>query len=171
MFGAILDHHIGQLVIHVFLDALCGVLLLVGLFTDNLRTHRPLGWECLAHSLGLELNYSLRQQWVMHTACAGPRLSPVFDLHTKQLKAVYVCLYPVLAATNIFVKLTKQVASKLCQHAFVQVFGQVVVKVALVLTRVNLNLEPTNVNLDTLGVFNLNLDVWTFVHLHHRRHT
>ena len=123
MLRAILDHHIGQLVIHIFLDACSGVLLLYSLFTDYLRTHRPLGWECLAHSLGLELNYRFGQQWVMYTTCTGPRFRTVFDLHTQQLKTVYISLYPVLAAADIFVKLTKQVASKLCKHALVHVFG------------------------------------------------
>ena len=123
MFRAILDHHVGQLVIHVFLDACSGVLLLCGLFADNLRTHRPLGWERLTHSLGLELDDSLSQQWVMHTTCAGPRLRAVLDLHTQQLKAVYVCLYPVLTTGNILIKLAKQVASKLCKYVLVQVFG------------------------------------------------
>ena len=107
MFRAILDHHIGQLVIHISLDTLRGIALLVSLFTDNLRAHWPSGRECLHHGLSLELNQSFGEERVVDAAGTRPRLSPVFDLHTKQFETIDVGLYPVLAARQVFLKFTE----------------------------------------------------------------
>ena len=46
-----LFHHVCQLVVHVGLDTLRSLLLLRGLFTQNLRAHRPLGGERLRDGL------------------------------------------------------------------------------------------------------------------------
>ena len=155
MLGPILRHDVGELVVHIRLHALGGVTRLGRLFTDDLRPHRALCRERLHHGLSLELDQSFRQKRVVHPAGTGPRLGAVLDLHTQQLKAVDVGLYPVLAAADVLVKLTQQVARQLGQLPLVHVFGKVVVKprrrfvlVPLVVpVELNLNLDLRRVRL------------------------
>ena len=82
--GPILRHDVGQLVVHVILDAACSVALLRRLFTDDLRPHRPLGRERLHHGLSLELDDRLSEKRVIHTTGTRPRLGAVLDLHPQQ---------------------------------------------------------------------------------------
>ena len=130
MLGTILRHDVRKLVIHILLHASSRIALLRGLLTYQLGPNRTLCRERLHHGLGLELNHSFRQDGVEHPACTGPRLRAVLHLEAKQLKPIYVGLYPVLAARNVLVKLTGQVASQLHQHALVERLGQVLVEVA-----------------------------------------
>ena len=56
MFGAVLSHHVGQLVVHVSSDTNRSVLLLRGLLTDDLGLNRASGGERTHHGLSLELD-------------------------------------------------------------------------------------------------------------------
>ena len=158
--GPILRHDVGELVVHIRLHALGGVTGFGGLFTDDLRPHRALGRERLHHGLSLELDQSFRQERVVHTAGTGPRLGAILDLHTQQLKTVYIRLYPVLAAADVLVELTQQVSCQLSQLTLVHVLGKVVVKPRrrvvlfslVVLVELDLNLDLRIVRLSILLV-------------------
>ena len=156
MFWAILDHHIGQLVIHIRLDTRRGITLLGRFLTDDFRAYRTSSRECLHHGLSLELNQSFGEERVVYAARTRPRLGPVFDLHTKQFETIDIGLYPVLAARQVFLKFTEQVASKLCEHALIHVFGQVIVEPVVFLgVRVDLDLHIAGADCYLFGVLNL----------------
>ena len=110
---AVLNHAVGQLVVHIVLDAPRCIALLRCFFADNLRPHRSLGRERLHHGLSLELNDRFSEERVVHTAGTGPRLGAVLDLHPQKLKTIDVSLYPVAATGDIVVIVPDQVAYKL----------------------------------------------------------
>ena len=97
MLWAELNHAVCQLVVHVILHASGRIFLLRRLFADDLRLDWARCGESGHHCLGLELNQSLRQDWVVHTASTNPWVGTFFDLHAQQFDAVDVCLHPVFA--------------------------------------------------------------------------
>ena len=102
---------------------------------------------------------------MVDTACTGPRLGPVLDLHAQQLKPVYVGLYPVAATAHILVELTDQIACELLQLVFFQLFSEVGVEVVLSLVLVLIE-QPRQV-----VAFELDLDLNVRLrHIHTRHH-
>ena len=61
MLTAVLDHALGDLIVHVLLNAIGSFLFLLGDLAQNFCSHRASGWERLRHSLGLEPNSRLGQ--------------------------------------------------------------------------------------------------------------
>ena len=92
-----LSHHIGKLVVHVSSHPSRRLFLLWGFFADDLGLHRASGREGGHHDLGLELDNSLSQEWVVYAARPNPRIGPLFNLQAQQLKPVDISLHPVLA--------------------------------------------------------------------------
>ena len=70
MLGAVLAHHLGQLVVHVVSHPDRRFFLLRGFLADDLRLDRSHGWEGLHYGLGLELDRTLHQDGVIHTTRA-----------------------------------------------------------------------------------------------------
>ena len=104
MLRPVLDHLVGQLVVHVRSDTNGGLFLLWRFLTDNLGLYRTSSRERAHHGLGLELHQCFGQQRVVDSTRSRPRLGAVLDLQTKQLKAVHVSLNPVLTGASIFIK-------------------------------------------------------------------
>ena len=82
--GAVLIHHVGQLIVHVFTNSRCRLLHLGSVFAQNDSLHRPSGWERLGDTLALEPNHALSQHGVEHTTRPLPRLGAVLVLQAQQ---------------------------------------------------------------------------------------
>ena len=104
MLRPVLLHYIHKLIVHICLNPLGRVFFLRCFFTDDLRLHRTACRERTHHGLRLKLHQRLRQQRVVDTTGTLPRLSPLFNLHTQQLKPVHVGLYPVLTGGDVIIK-------------------------------------------------------------------
>ena len=115
MLGAVLLHHLGELVVHVVLNADGRLFLLRGLLADDLGLDRTCGREGLHDRFGLELDRALHQQRVIHTACTGPRLCALVIFEAQQLQALDVGVKPVLARGDIRVVVSQQVGGQTLQ--------------------------------------------------------
>ena len=169
MLGSVLNHALGKLIVHVVAYALSGLFLFLGLFADDLGLHRPLSRESFHHGLSLELNEGFRQQWVVYTACAGPRFATIFYFKAKKLQTVNVSLHPVLTRVQIILVIADKLASKLLKQLAVEVFSHVLVKF-FVLARLKLDFEAVHLNTNRLRVLNLDLDGRFAVHQTHFVH-
>ena len=98
-----LNHLLSQLIVHVFLNPDCRLLLLLSLFTNNLGLHRASSRECLGDGFALETNNGLCNHGMKHPTSAVPRLCSLFILQTQQLQALGVGFLPILAACLVIV--------------------------------------------------------------------
>ena len=94
MLGAVLAHHIGQLIVHVIGNARCRVFLLRGFLADDLGLDRPRSGESLHDRLGLELDRALHEQRVEHATRTRPRLGTLLITDAEDLQALDIGVYP-----------------------------------------------------------------------------
>jgi hypothetical protein len=80
MLRAVLSHVLGQLKVHVVFNVGRFLFNLWRFFTNDLGTHRALGWERLGDCLGLEAHNGFRNHRVEHTASALPRFRSFLNL-------------------------------------------------------------------------------------------
>ena len=158
MLGPELTHDLGQLVVHVLLDAASRLNLLWRFFANNLCTYRPLGGEHLGDGLRLEAHHGLGNHRVEHAAGSLPRLRAVFVLQAQQLDTLGVRLLPVLATGLVVVNVAGQLACKLLQVPVVHQVGQVCAKVVLVVTGADGDVQLPHVDIHFFRVNNLNLN-------------
>ena len=97
MLRAVLLHDLCQLEVHVRFDTSRSVFLVLRLFTDNHSTDGTRCRERLHDRLRLELDRSLHEQWVVDTACSGPRLRTFLVLETEKLQTLHISVEPILA--------------------------------------------------------------------------
>ena len=161
MLGAVLLHHLGQLVVHVLSNPGSSFLFLRGLASDDLGLDRTHCREGLHDGLGLELDRTLHQDGVEHTTRTRPRLGSLFVVQTQQLQTLDVGVKPILPGANIRIVITQQISGQRRQHPLVHIFSKVGIKVLCrLLTRHDVNLHAVNADVYRLRVFDLNLNVW-----------
>ena len=101
MLRAVLNHHIGQLVVHVDLDTQRGVFFLPRNFPDDLGSDRARGRECLTHGFGLKTNSSFGQNCGIYATRALPRVCTLFVFEAKHLKTSNKRVRPVFSTVNV----------------------------------------------------------------------
>ena len=153
--GPVLDHLLGELVVHVRLHPGSGLPLLGGFLADDFGQHRTLGREGLHDGLRLESDDRLGDHGVHHATGAVPRLRALLVLQPQQLEPVDIRLLPVLAAVLVVVDVRRQLAGQRAQVAVVHLLGKVVAELAVALGVVRL----LDVHIHALGPADLDFDL------------
>ena len=154
-----LTHHFCQLVVHVELDTHSGFLFLRGLLAQNFGTYRALRGEGLRDRLRLEAHNRLGNHRVEHARRAVPRFCALLVLEAQQLQPFCVGFLPVLAGVLVVLDVPCQVPGQGLQGRLVHLLGQVVIeRVVFFVARADGQLHVPGVDIDFLGVDDLNLD-------------
>ena len=103
MLGTILNHLVGQLVVHVILDTLRSLFLHLIHGTHDLSLNRTSSRESLRDHFRLETHSSFRQQGGVDTTRTRPRLGALLILHAKDFQAFDKRIHPIFAAVNVSV--------------------------------------------------------------------
>ena len=93
----VLFHHCRDLVVHEVPHAIRLHQLLTCFLAQHLRAHRTACGHQFLERLGLELNNTLCQKWVLHAARALERLGTLFKREAQHLHALAVLLFPLFA--------------------------------------------------------------------------
>ena len=124
----ILLHLVGDLVVHVLLDALSLLHKLLALRANNVHTNRATSRKQLPVRLSLKLRHSLGQNRVNNAARTLKRLRALLIFHAQIVKALTIRLFPLLARSKIVLNATHKLRRNATKVHVVNGISQVAVK-------------------------------------------